>query len=88
MNKEIRVGVWFTIDEDFVEQARDTSLDSETTMREALESTFNSHLEQASFDFSLMVADDESGEIEWLDATFENVVPFLEDIDFDEIVKE
>ena len=86
MSKTIRVGVWFEIDEDFINEARETSYDEEITMEEALKSLFNQY-NDAPVGHSLMVADNETDEVLWFDPTFEKALPFIEGVDLNEVVE-
>jgi hypothetical protein len=86
MNKTIRVGVWFEIDEHFIKDAREISCDEEITMGEALKSHFNEY-NDAPVGHSLMVADNETDEVLWFEPSFENALPFIEGVDLDEVVE-
>ena len=78
MDKEIRIGTWFTVDEDFIDMAKENAIDMEQTLRDALMEQLEDFVFGMTSELSLMIRDKETNEVEWHSVDFPLVIQAVE----------
>ena len=78
MKKEIRIGTWFTVDENFIEMAKDNAIDMEQTLRDALMEQLEGMVFGMTSELSLMIRDTETNEVDWHAVDFPLVIQTVE----------